>query len=181
MARVIINAGHGGSDPGGIYNNRLEKNDTLRLAFAVGEILSNNDIEVYYTRVSDTFISPIERARNANEVGGDLLVNLHRGFPSPTSESGARAFIDYEDRIAIETAENILEELEVIGFKNNGISIREGIYLLRNVNMPAFELVVGYIDSDYDNQLFDTRFDDIASAIAFGIMQTLDSISDDNL
>jgi N-acetylmuramoyl-L-alanine amidase len=176
MALVILNAGHGGSDAGAIFDNRLEKNDNLRLTFAVGEILKNNNIDVYYLRVNDNFVSPVDRAKNANIVGGDLLVNIHRGSgPFPNTSSGVRAFIDHEDGIEIEAANNILEKLEDIGFYNNGISIREGIYLLNNTDIPAFELIVGYINSEYDNLLFDTRFDDIANAIALGIIETLET------
>ena len=39
MAKVIIDAGHGGMDPGAIHEGRMEKNDTLNLALAVGDIL----------------------------------------------------------------------------------------------------------------------------------------------
>jgi N-acetylmuramoyl-L-alanine amidase len=175
MALVILNAGHGGSDAGSIFENRFERDDNLRLTFAVGELLTSYNIDVYYLRVNDIFISPVERAKNANNVGGDLLVNIHRGSgPFPNTSSGARVFIDHKDGIEIEAAENILKKLEVIGFYNNGISVREGIYLLSNVTFPAFELIVGYINSEYDNELFDTRFYDIANAIALGILETLE-------
>ncbi len=50
---VMLDAGHGGSDPGAVYNGRQEKDDTLRLTLAVGEILQNNGIDVEYTRTTD--------------------------------------------------------------------------------------------------------------------------------
>ena len=43
---IILDAGHGGSDPGAVYNGRQEKDDALRLALAVGEILQNHGIDV---------------------------------------------------------------------------------------------------------------------------------------
>ena len=50
--RIVIDAGHGGSDLGASYNGRNEKDDNLRLALAVGQILENNGIDVVYTRTS---------------------------------------------------------------------------------------------------------------------------------
>ena len=48
---IALDAGHGGSDPGAIYNGRTEKDDALRLTQAVGKILEMNGINVYYVRV----------------------------------------------------------------------------------------------------------------------------------
>ena len=42
MATIVIDAGHGGSDPGAVFEGRQEKDDTLRLALAVGKILEEN-------------------------------------------------------------------------------------------------------------------------------------------
>ena len=53
--RVIIDAGHGGSDPGAVFEGRQEKDDALRLALAVGRILENAGVEVMYTRVTDVW------------------------------------------------------------------------------------------------------------------------------
>ena len=176
MARVILSAGHGGSDAGNIYDDRREKDDNLRLTFAVGNILSSNNVDVYYLRVSDVFVSPVLRADNANELGADLLVGIHRGLgPFPNSSSGARAFVYKDDGINVEAAENVLENLQEIGFNSEGIVVCGYIYLLRYTNIPSFEIAVGYINTDYDNELFDTRFDDIANAIAYGIIEALES------
>ena len=57
--KIVIDAGHGGSvDPGAVYKGREEKNDNLNLAMAVGKILSENGVDVVYTRTDDTFQSP---------------------------------------------------------------------------------------------------------------------------
>ena len=53
--RIIIDAGHGGQEPGAIYEGRQEKNDTLRLALAVGNILADHGVDVVYTRVTDIY------------------------------------------------------------------------------------------------------------------------------
>ena len=75
---IMLDAGHGGSDPGAVYNGRQEKDDTLRLVLAIGEILQNNDIDVEYTRTTDVYETPYQKAMEANEAGVDFFVSIHR-------------------------------------------------------------------------------------------------------
>lgn len=173
MPKVILNAGHGGSDQGEMYNNRREKNDNLRLALAISDILKSHNVEVSYPRENNSFVSPVIRALNINQENADLLVNIHRGAgPSPNTSTGARAFIYRVNGINVEASENVLKNLERIGFRNNGWSMRD-IYILRYTDVPSFEIIVGYINNDADNELFDARFYDIANMMAAGILDAL--------
>ena len=52
--KIAVDAGHGGSDYGATYNGRAEKDDNLKLALAVGDILEKNGIDVVYTRCTQT-------------------------------------------------------------------------------------------------------------------------------
>ena len=63
---VMLDAGHGGWDPGASYYGRQEKNDNLNLALAVGNILEQKGIPVIYTRTSDVYQTPFEKAEMAN-------------------------------------------------------------------------------------------------------------------
>ncbi len=67
--KVILDAGHGGDEPGAIYNGRKEKDDTLRLTLAVGRILEENGVSTLYTRTTDVYNSPQEKAEIANRSG----------------------------------------------------------------------------------------------------------------
>ena len=60
---IVIDAGHGGSDPGAVYEGRREKDDNLSLAIAVGELLSRQGVSVIYTRTTDVYQTPFERRR----------------------------------------------------------------------------------------------------------------------
>ena len=60
---VIIDPGHGGSDPGAVYGNRREKDDTLALSYDIGNALERRGVRVEYTRVGDVYNSPYEKAR----------------------------------------------------------------------------------------------------------------------
>lgn len=61
--KIMIDAGHGGRDPGAVYNGRQEKDDVLELALAVGQILEDAGLDVEYTRTTDVYESPSEKAR----------------------------------------------------------------------------------------------------------------------
>ena len=70
-------------------------------------------------------------------------------------------------------ADNINQQLEAVGFLNQGVNQRQDLVVLNRTQMPAVLVEVGFINTDVDNQLFDQRFDDIAQAIADGILITL--------
>ena len=53
--RIALDAGHSGSDPGAVYKDRREKDDTLALTLAGGDILKRNGIDVYSTRTTDQY------------------------------------------------------------------------------------------------------------------------------
>lgn len=172
---IMLDAGHGGRDPGAVYNGRREKDDTLRLVLAIGEILQNNGLDVEYTRTTDVYESPAEKAMEANNAGVDYFVSIHRNsFPTDNVVSGVESLVYDLSGIKLEMAENINEQLEAIGFVNLGVKARPNLAVLRRTKMPAVLVEVGFINSNTDNQLFDQNFDDIALAIASGILDTLD-------
>lgn len=172
---IMLDAGHGGRDPGAVYNGRQEKDDTLRLVLAIGEILQNNDIDVQYTRTTDVYESPYEKAMEANNAGVDFFVSIHRNsFPTDNVVSGVESLVYDLSGIKLEMAENINEQLESVGFVNLGVKARPNLVVLRRTKMPAVLVEVGFINSNTDNQLFDENFDAIAQAIATGILDTLE-------
>lgn len=67
--KVILDAGHGGDEPGAIYNGRKEKDDTLRLTLAVGRILEENGVSTLYTRTTDVYNSPQEKQKSPTGPG----------------------------------------------------------------------------------------------------------------
>lgn len=173
---IMLDAGHGGRDPGAVYNGRQEKDDTLRLTLAIGEILQNNGIDVEYTRTTDVYETPYQKAMEANEAGVDFFVSIHRNsFPRPNEVNGVESLVYNKEGIKYEMAQNINAQLETVGFVNLGVNARPNLVVLRRTKMPAVLVEVGFINSDVDNQLFDANFDDIARAIADGILDTLNN------
>ncbi len=171
---IMLDAGHGGSDPGAVYNGRQEKDDALRLTLAIGEILQNNGIDVEYTRTEDVYESPYQKAMEANEAEVDFFVSIHRNsFPQDNVVSGVESLVYDKSGIKYEMAQNINAQLETVGFVNLGVQARPNLVVLKRTKMPAVLVEVGFINSDVDNQLFDQNFSDIAQAIADGILDTL--------
>ena len=171
---IMLDAGHGGRDPGAVYEGRQEKDDTLQLTLAIGEILQNHDIDVEYTRTTDIYESPYEKAMEANNAGVDFFVSIHRNsYPTDNTVSGVETLVYDKSGIKLKMAEDINEQLEAIGFVNLGVKERPGLVVLRRTKMPAVLVEVGFLNSDTDNTLFDNNFNDIAQAIAAGILDTL--------
>lgn len=179
--KIIVDAGHNGlTDPGAVYNGRRESDDVLRLAEAVGSILMRNGYDIEYTRTGDISQSVVQKAQLANNAGADLFVSLHRNMGTyPGQYEGVQTLIYDHSGIKQQMAENINSNLEGVGFRNINVETRPDLAVLRRTQMPALLVEVGFIDSEKDNQLFDTRFDEIAQAIADGIMDTLNDAGAD--
>ena len=173
--KIMLDAGHGGSDLGAVYNGRQEKDDNLQLMLAVGKILSENGIDVVYTRTTDVYQTPFEKAMLANQSDADFFISFHRNSsPKANQNDGVEVLLYDKSGIKYEMAENILGAMGEVGFREIGIEERPGLVVLRRTKMPALLLEIGFINSDVDNQLFDEKFDEIAQGIAGAILGTLD-------
>ncbi len=76
---VVIDAGHGGHDPGAIGKISKEKNINLKVALKLGNLIKQNckDVRVVYTRSRDIFIPLDRRAKIANDAKADLFISIH--------------------------------------------------------------------------------------------------------
>lgn len=172
---IALDAGHGGSDPGAVYNGRNEKDDNLRLALAVGDILKNKGVDVVYTRTDDIYETPFKKATDANDAGADYFVSFHRNSgENPNTASGAQTLIYSNGGEKEKLARNIQDNLVEQGFKDLGIVERPNLVVLKRTRMPAVLIETGFINNDKDNAKFDNDFDAIANAIAAGILTTID-------
>jgi N-acetylmuramoyl-L-alanine amidase len=90
---VVLDAGHGGHDPGNLGNGYLEKNIALNIVLKVGKILETNpDIKVIYTRKDDSFVDLFVRGEIANKANADLFVSVHCDSHS-SDANGAGTFV----------------------------------------------------------------------------------------
>ena len=95
VRKVVIDAGHGGKDPGthGAFSN--EKDVALSIALKLGEIIKDNldGVEVIYTRDDDTFVELDERANIANKNGADLFISIHANYVENPKPKGTMTFV----------------------------------------------------------------------------------------
>lgn len=120
------------------------------------------------------FETPRQKADEANADGADYFVSIHRNSsPYPNQYSGVETLVYNRYSRAGTLAFNINEQLEEVGFINLGVNERTNLVVLNSTDMPSVLVEVGFINTDADNQIFDTRFHEIAQAIADGIIQTV--------
>jgi len=175
--KVIIDAGHGGQDSGAVYNGRREKNDTLQLAFDLGNALERRGIAVEYTRVNDVYDSPLEKAMMGNRSDADFFISIHRNaMPVPGSASGIESLVYSDSGAAGLLGRNISRELESVGWTDLGIKERPGLVVLRRTRIPAVLVEAGFIDNERDNAFFDANLAATADAIADGVLRTFEAL-----
>ena len=91
--KVVLDAGHGGKDPGAIANGYYEKRIALDVVLKIGTILEREkDIQVIYTRKSDVFLGLNQRANIANKAKADLFISVHCNAHN-TNAYGAETFV----------------------------------------------------------------------------------------
>ena len=88
---VVLDAGHGGDDPGAINGSLKEKNIVLSIAQKAGKELQGRGYKVYYTRSKDKFINLRDRTKYANDKAADLFISIHaNAAPSKTKAATMR-------------------------------------------------------------------------------------------
>ena len=93
---VVIDAGHGGKDPGAVGKKAKEKNITLAVAKKTGAYIKKKypDVKVYYTRTTDVFVELMERANIANRNNADVFISIHcNAVANSPKTCGAETFI----------------------------------------------------------------------------------------
>ena len=76
--KIVIDAGHGGKDPGRPNKSGIKEKDiVLNIALDLGKKLKNSGNEVIYTRDKDIFLTLRQRAKIANDVDADLFISIH--------------------------------------------------------------------------------------------------------
>lgn len=164
--KVYIDQGH---NPSG-FNTGAEGNGLYEqdLTYEIGRRLYNlflSNPDEFTPRLSrptpDTIrgtsnaTSLIDRVNEANEWGADIFLSLHNNAATNENASGNEALVyGPSATVANELAEDILEELTLTtGLRNRGIVYRPGLYVLKETNMPAVLVEMGFITNAYDAEL----------------------------
>jgi N-acetylmuramoyl-L-alanine amidase len=173
---VVIDAGHGGKDPGATsYSGYSEKGINLSIARKVASYLENSGINVIMTRNSDTFIELNDRAEIANRANADLFVAIHCDSHPKSSQNGYTLYVaPNASWSSKKTATAIEQAMGQTGLASIGIRNRDFRVLVRTT-CPAVLVECGYLTNPYESGLlYDSDFQDrIARAIADGIVNSL--------
>ena len=123
---IVIDAGHGGKDPGAIgANGVMEKTITLDIAIKLGRMINKNmGAKVVYTREEDVFIPLWQRTKMANASGGKLFISIHaNSTPKISSAQGFETYLlrpgKTEDAIGVAQQENSVIALEEVSLVNS--------------------------------------------------------------
>ncbi|MGM0944312.1 MAG: N-acetylmuramoyl-L-alanine amidase family protein [Bacteroidota bacterium] len=95
MKKIVLDAGHGGKDPGNLGSRSREKDINLAVTLLVGKYIEENlpDVEVVYTRKDDSFPTLKERPQIANNNKADLFVSIHSNSAANKSAFGTETFV----------------------------------------------------------------------------------------
>lgn len=141
---------------------------------AVGDLLQDAGEEVVYTRIDDVYDSPFQKAQMANAADADWFISFHRNSSeNPNQYEGVETLVFDKSGEKAVLAEKINQNLSELGFRNIGVKERPNLAVLRRTKMPAILIEAGFINSDRDNERFDSQFDEIAKKIADAILETV--------
>jgi N-acetylmuramoyl-L-alanine amidase len=169
--QVMIDAGHGGNDPGAISRTgKYEKDLTLAVAQKVMDRLAGEKlIEPVAIREDDTYLTPAERAVVANEAGVDLFISIHANTASSASVKGTETYYWHDN--SLDFAKLIHGEiLKAVGSNDRKVK-QERFVVVRETTMPAALLELGFItNADDEAKLYNEEIQNrIADAIVASI------------
>lgn len=181
---VVIDPGHGGSDPGAIYNDMTEKELNLDIALKLKKLLLKDNIDVRLTREDDSYVDLYARTDFANSAGADLFLSIHNNAMDDQSYDGTMTLFNPNDDDGGFTnrkfAQIIQDEVtSQAGTTDRGIRERPHLAVLRTsevYKIPAVLVEVAFMTNqkDADNLKTDTFQEKVAKALRNGIIKALD-------
>lgn len=173
---IIIDAGHGGSDPGAVNGGLYEKAATLAVSKMLREELQSRGFDVKMTRDVDKDLSLAERCRIANATDAALFVSIHCNSAASREANGIET---YHATTCSETAKRCAANVQTsliadTGARDRGVK-SAAYYVLKNTKAPAILVEVGFISNQEEKlKLFKSSYQrNLALAIADGVLDTL--------
>jgi N-acetylmuramoyl-L-alanine amidase len=171
---VVVDAGHGGKDPGTMVGSTDEKHINLQVAKKVAALLTQRGITVVMTRQDDHFVELEDRADVANRRGADLFVSIHCDSSPDREMRGFTIYVARDaSREAYQAARSISTSMKAA---SDTRGIREADYkVLVLTRCPAVLVELGYLSNSADaRRLQDAAFQTrLAQAVTDGILATL--------
>lgn len=191
---VMLDAGHGGKDPGTVYINDegkvelREKDVNLTIANKVYDILKDRGINVKQTRSTDVFLELSEITDIANSSDADLFVSIHNNAMENSPDVSGMMVLYNGDAtsgsygidsktVATNVDKKIASKVDI---KDRGIVSRPGLWVLRKTAMPAILIECAFISNEGDRKLLTDEdvLDAFALGIADGIEKSLETMKE---
>ena len=182
---VMIDAGHGGTDPGAQVGNIREKDINLDIALRLNRLLKQKDILTAMTRTGDVSADKHDRISAANRKKAALYLSIHCDWYSESKYNGA-SVLYYP---SADLSSGNLTELEYAGIirkavaksveiKDRGLIDRENLTVLRYAKMPSIILETGFLSNENDRELLsrESYRQRLAESLAEGMEKALSRI-----
>jgi N-acetylmuramoyl-L-alanine amidase len=168
--KIVLDAGHGGHDPGAVANGLKEKDLTLAIVKHIGRMLEEYEgVEVFYTRTDDRFIELSERASIANKLKADYFISVHINAGGDT---GFESYI-YNGKVSSATIayQNVIHQeiIKELGNVKDRGKKRANLAVLRETKMPAILTENLFINNANDAKKL--KSDQFLRQIAYGHVQ----------
>lgn len=181
---VMLDAGHGGSDPGAIPNGLIEKDLNLDIIKRVYNRLEQDGIvKAYAVRLDDTRVDNAQRAYMANQAA-DLFVSVHQNSNDSAKPNGTEVLYnphasESEGRLTSIAAAQLLQKKLIVamGTNDRGIKERPGLIVLNRTTVPAVLIETCFISNQQDgNKIKSEAFrQTVADAICEGIYELFET------
>ena len=179
---LLLDAGHGGSDPGASGNGLKEKNLTLTIMQKVANYLDGSGIKVYVTRNSDTYPTNSSRAQSANAIA-DAMVSIHMNSGSAVANGTEVLYKNHSNDTGSKLTSLKLAQLiqnsivSATGNTNRGTKLRTDLLILNTTTVPAVIVETVFISNpgdalkisqeDYQNKVAKAIADAIEEAFTY--------------
>lgn len=157
---VVLDPGHGGTDPGAIGCGLYEKNINFAILYTYAKSLFNSSsspVKAYWTRTSDTFITLADRAAFAASVKADLFISMHMNSAGSTARGAETYYCGNNNKVM---PNGVNSQILAEYFQNNwpsrlGIGISRGVrtanyYVLKYNSVPSILIELGFITNSGD-------------------------------
>jgi len=174
---VVLDPGHGGTDPGAVFGQYYEKVYNLDIALRCEKILKSKGVNVALTRTTDKTVSLSDRVKFANDLNAYLFVSIHNNS-MPSGIKGSMVLYHYTSYRGKPFAQIMLDNLvKDLGTEKIGIQARQNTVVLRDTRMPAILAEVACMSDPGDLALLNTDsfIQKAAESIANSIIQILNS------
>ncbi len=184
---LVIDAGHGGKDPGAVSRDELiyEKSINLSILLELKELLDKENIKVYYTRVKDDKLFLRPRVALANDIDCDFFISIHNNSSSiSTKRHGTEILYYNHEHKGIRTkdmAKIFNDEIsKTVPLKNNGIvqMKNDDVLILNHATVPAIIIEGGYVSNINDLNYLNSKAGQVAFAdgIYKGILRAYEEL-----